>query len=411
VRPPDAASEGHRGGIAPRVAAHRERPATPWDAILWDVERSFLQAYLSGFARIEGWFQYDAALMFMAYSQIMARCGVVGHTLEIGVHHGLSAIAIAALRGPDRLFYAIDLFEDSQGKNVSGSGGGNRTVFERNMREFYPDVRFMRVLAGLSSEIAPSGLGPGFSFCHIDGGHSREETYGDLRLCHSVLLPGGLVALDDYFNPEYPGVCEGAVEFALGNRGALQPVAIGFNKVLFQKTPAPGDLNSCFREALPAVDLKTVRLCDMPAVLFTSPLRFYLDLHASTPQRLVPLGAIPPRARFVCEEPAIAARAGQVVSLPVTVTNTSEEPFPAGDRVLGLSYHLLSPSGRVLQHDNDRTWLLTPMQPGESRTVELRVRTPSAPGQYRIEIDLVWEQVMWFKEVGNPTTLVDVAVR
>jgi hypothetical protein len=374
------------------------------------VKRSFLQSYLEAFTRIEGWFQYDAALMFMACSQFLAEGGVAGHTLEIGVHHGLSAIAVAALRGQDKLFFAVDLFEESQDKNVSGSGEGNRRLFERNMRAFYPDTSFMRVLAQQSSSVTADDLGTGFSFCHIDGGHSRAETHGDLRLCHSVLIPGGLVALDDYFNPEFPGVCEGAVEFSLSRREAFRPIAIGFNKALFQKLPAPFDLISCFRGAFPVLEHKIVQLWDMPAVLIGSALRPYVDLHASTPQRLVSLGSLAPRARYACRVSTLRVPGGHAVLLPVTVTNTSGEAFPVGERVFGLSYHLLSSSGRVLQHDNDRAWFLDPLQPNESKTVDLEVRAPQIPGGYRIEIDLVWEQVMWFKDVGTPTTVVDLIV-
>ena len=59
---------------------------------------SFLQEYVKAFGTIPGWFKFDAALVFMAYNQLIDRLGISGHTLEIGVHHGLSAIAIAALR-------------------------------------------------------------------------------------------------------------------------------------------------------------------------------------------------------------------------------------------------------------------------------------------------------------------------
>lgn len=370
---------------------------------------SFLQTYLEAFKTIQGWFQYDAALMFMAYRQLLSHCGVAGNTLEIGVHHGLSAIAIAALRGPDKLFCAVDLFEQLQSENVSGSGEGNRRLFEENMGAFYPDMSFVRVFARPSAELQPGDLGEGFSFCHVDGGHSRRETYGDLRLCCSILLPGGLIALDDYFNPEWPGVCEGAVEFLLGHKDALRPVAIGYGKVLFQKLPAPSDLNSDFSEAFPAVEHKVVQMWDTPTVLFTSLFRSQIDLHASTPQRLMRLGSVK-RAIFSPKQQDIGAVQGQLFSLPVVVTNISDEVFPAGQKVFGLSYHLLSASGEVLKHDNDRAWILSPMSPGESQTLHLPVEAPPAKGQYQLEIDLVWENVMWFKDVGNPAALVKLRV-
>ncbi len=65
-------------------------------------------------------------------------------------------------------------------------------------------------------------------------------------------------------------------------------------------------------------------------------------MRASTPQRLVPLGSAGVRAVFLPERPQLSARAGQTISVPIVVKNTSRETFPEGSNVLGLSYHLLS---------------------------------------------------------------------
>jgi hypothetical protein len=374
------------------------------------LEKSFLQTYLEAFNRIQGWFQFDAALMFMAYNQLLARRGIAGHVLEIGVQHGLSAIGIAALRQPGKLFYAIDLFEELQASNISGSGRGDRRLFKQNMEMFYPDTSFMRVIARPSKDLTPNDLGSGFSFCHIDGGHTRQETYADLCLCHALLSPGGLLALDDYFNPEHPGVCEGAVEFMLNHRNALRPLAIGYGKVLFQKLPVAFDLNARFDEAFSGVNCKIVRLWDTPSKVFPPVLRSHFDLNASTSQRFITLGQLGARATFAPECKEIRAQCDETVTLSVVVANTSAEIFPSGERIFGLSYHLLSTSGEVLRHDNARAWFTTPMRPGDTQTVALVVATPPVPGDYQIEIDLVWEQVMWFKDVGNPPALVKLAV-
>jgi hypothetical protein len=278
------------------------------------------------------------------------------------------------------------------------------------MREFYPDPSFLRVIAGRSGELKPDALGSGFSFCHIDGGHSRQETYRDLCLCHEVISPGGLLALDDYFNAEYPGVCEGAVEFMLSHEDALRPLAWGYQNVIFQKLPAPFDISAEFKGAFPLLETKTVQFWGAPAILLTPVLRSYVDIYASTPDRLVVLGAAGTRATFSPRSAEVKAGNGQTVTLPVTVANTSNEVFPSGEKVFGLSYHLLSDSGEVLQHDNERSWLTVPLRPGASHTVPLSVQAPPQPGTYQLEIDLVWEQVMWFKEAGNPTARVRFVV-
>ncbi len=347
----------------------------------------------------------------MAYNQLLAQQGIAGDVLEIGVHHGLSTIAVAGLRGPGAKLYAVDLFDDLQGLNVSRSGmGTDRNIFEQSMRMFYPDLAFLHTVAKRSSDLTAAELGESFSFCHIDGGHSPEETFHDLCLCHQILLPGGLVALDDYFNPAFPGVSEGALEFHRVHRDALRPLVLGYNKVIFQKEFSPQRLNAEFQRAFPLPDVTTVRMWETAALCLPYPLRYILDLYSSTPHELVPLGRAGTRVRFTSAVSSLHVTAGQTLALPVTITNISREPLPSGERVCGLSYHLLDENAKTLQHDNHRVWLVAPLDSGQERTLELQISAPAFKGKFKIEIDLVWEGVMWFKDAGNPTATVDLLV-
>lgn len=376
------------------------------------MQQSFLQAYLQAFPRIDGWFSYDAALLFMAYNQLNAACGIVGDTLEIGVYQGLSAISVAFLRGSGRRMFAIDLFEELESSHDYGPGKTYRRLFEANMRAFHQPLDFLEIVTGASGRLNAANFPRSFSFCHVDGGHSPQETFADLKFASEILVPGGLLALDDYFNPQYPGVCEGAIEFMQASGRVLRPVAIGYNKVLFQKQPGAVDLNAQFIKAFPQVPrLASAPMWDTPVFLFGDPFRHFIDLYASTPQRFVPLGAAGVRAMFSPAHTKLSERAGRTISLPVVVKNTSEESFPEEANVLGLSYHLQSPEGQTIQHDNVRTYLDGSLEPGQQQQVKLRIEAPQARGHYRLEIDLVWESVMWFKDVGNPTCLVSLDVK
>src|SRR5438132_1696202 len=107
-----------------------------------DIER-----YLDGIETIDGWFSPDAALLFLAYAQLAESVQSPGDVLEIGVHHGLSAILVAALRGEGRRLVAIDLFEELQDHNVSRSGEGSKSLFFGNMARFFPNTGFVREIA------------------------------------------------------------------------------------------------------------------------------------------------------------------------------------------------------------------------------------------------------------------------
>jgi hypothetical protein len=147
-----------------------------------------------------------------------------------------------------------------------------------------------------------------------------------------------------------------------------------------------------------------------PVHLFGVPSRSAFDLYASTPARLVRLGAAGPRAQFSPERTRVGARAGERITLSVAVKNTSPEVFPDGRHGLGLSYHLLSAAGETIQHDNARTPLKTALAPQQQTQVDLKIEAPAAKGQYQLEVDLVWEGVMWFKDVGNPPGLIHLEV-
>lgn len=374
------------------------------------MKAGFLQIYLDAFPSIQGFFTFDAALLFMAYNQLIKAQGIEGNVLEIGVHHGLSAIAIGALARPGGRFVAVDLFDELQDHNDSRSGAGNREAFLRNMQSFFESLDFLQVVSAHSNTLNPKDLGATFTFCHVDGGHSPEETYRDLDLCSRILIPGGLLALDDYFNPSFPGVCEGAVRFHLEKSGVLKPVAIGFNKVLFQKLPVANDLNVAFAAAFKRIPTQKSILWGEAVNYFTSSLLPLFDLSKSTENSLVLNKESAVLASFTPAVATLEAKAGQTVKLPVTVQNRSEISFPHGKATFGLSYHLLSRKGRLLKFDNPRSYFEAPVAPGLSVTTELIIQAPSEPGLYKLEIDLVWESMWWAKEKGNPTCTVDLIV-
>ena len=367
----------------------------------------FLSRYLAAFEEIPGWCAPDASLMFMAYHQLLADAGLAGDVLEIGVYHGLSAIGIAAIRGEGHRFVAVDLFDEPQSQNGPDYGVGYRLQFMANMRRFYDDLSFLTTIAAPSATLRPADLGSGFSFCHIDGGHSSAEAYADLQLCSAITSPGGLIALDDYFNPSYPGVAEAAIRFGTEHPGTLRPIAIGPNKALFQREPAPFDLNARFAEVFPYIRGSHVDLWDVPVRLLGATFSVFLDIARSTPRRLEPArDRAVLRARMEPVQPAVAATVGEKVSIPVRVTNLSRMPLAQGNSPFGLSYHLMTTERQVLRFDHPRVWFTNPLPPNDSRTLNVYVDVPQDPGTYQVEFDIVWEGVLWMKDLGNPTAIV-----
>ncbi len=365
-----------------------------------------LAEYYRAMEAVDGWFSLDGAILFLAYNQVIAAEGIRGDAVEIGVYRGRSALVAASLCGPGRRFLAVDLFET--GQHFSGTTPQSREAFMATMSGLYPSTDFVRPLAAWSAEVTLSTLGTECSFCHIDAGHSAEETYHDLDLCARALMPGGLLALDDYFNPSTPGVCEGAVEFMLSHREVLKPLAIGANKVLFQKRPVEFDANERFVEMFPFIPRNTTTLWGAPVHLFDFGLAPFVDIGRSTSARLVPGSELVIAAQIDSDVSSIRAKPGEVVSVPMRVTNASSIDFHWG---IFLSYHLLGQDGALVRWDNVRSAFSPPLLPGAERRVNLAATAPDRVGSYRMDIDIVWEGVTWFGARGNPTrsVLLDVA--
>ncbi|HEX9437475.1 MAG TPA: class I SAM-dependent methyltransferase [Candidatus Limnocylindria bacterium] len=358
-----------------------------------------LRMYASAFGRIHGAFTMDAALLFFAYAALSD--AIRGAVVEIGVHHGLSAIALAALRAQKAPMIAIDTFGASGDATASGGMSTDLGTFGRNMSQAYGDVEWLRVIEADSRTLSAADLAtqPPVSFFHIDGGHSVEETYHDLSLATAVSIRGGLVALDDYFNPSFPGVSEGTVKYLLDHPGALVPLAIGANKVIFRRGDA-GDLNARFVERYPFIPRTRAVFAGGEVLVFGSGVAKYVDVARSTTTSLVARDLVL-RVDLKPHVSALIASPGMAVPLTVTVRNRSNVPLEWSDSPFGLSYHVLRGDGGVERYENARAWFIPPLAEGQERAMTLPVIAPERPGEYVVEVDIVWEGICWLRERGN----------
>ncbi|MDX1385540.1 MAG: class I SAM-dependent methyltransferase [Thermoanaerobaculia bacterium] len=80
-----------------------------------------------------------------------------------------------------------------------------------------------------------------------------------------------------------------------------------------------------------------------------------------------------------------------------------------GPGTVFLGAHLLPEEGEAIW-DWSRLPLRRDVEPGESLELGLDVGIPERAGRYRLEIDLVSEQVAWFAELGSPAPLVELVV-
>jgi len=196
---------------------------------------------------VHGWLHQYSAAFIAELSRFQCESGISGAVGEIGVHMGRLFILLKLTAGENEKCFALDVF-DEQHLNIDESGFGNRDAFLRNVRKWTGDTD-VAVIQSSSLEVRPADIVDAVGPCRlvsIDGGHTEEITYSDLRLIEAVLSEAGVVILDDFFNQSWPGVAAGAAKYFLDPARTIRPFAVSPNKIYLA---APG-CHDLYRNAL-----------------------------------------------------------------------------------------------------------------------------------------------------------------
>ncbi|WP_189873318.1 class I SAM-dependent methyltransferase [Streptomyces bluensis] len=184
-------------------------------------------------ADVPGWFPVLDQMLFTWFLDRQEARETRGDLLEVGVYMGRSAILLGHHRQEGEQYTVCDLFEGDAPDDANRAEANKsysrltRQIFEENYLSFHDELP--RVLQGPSS-ILPDEVEPrSCRFVHIDGSHLYEHVYGDIGAAHDVLLPEGIVVLDDFRSEHTPGVSMAAWEAVL-NRG-LRPICLSTQKL------------------------------------------------------------------------------------------------------------------------------------------------------------------------------------
>jgi glycosyltransferase involved in cell wall biosynthesis/SAM-dependent methyltransferase len=95
----------------------------------------------------------------------------------------------------------------------------------------------------------------------------------------------------------------------------------------------------------------------------------------------------------------------------VRVTNTSTVAFHDGELATSVSYHLRRCDGVLLQFETPiRAIFEEPLDPGESRVVDVWIQAPESCGLYYVELDVLWAECGWLNAMGSPAAFVKLLV-
>ncbi len=161
---------------------------------------------------IPGWFNLDDMAHFQLVLATQSAAGLTGDLLEIGCYHGRSAAFLALHLQPDERLHLCDAFGLAGGEAYGDTPTPEGV--QRHLSAAVPEVAPARISIHRSlSRHLSLPAGTTLRFAHVDGSHQQEDAAFDLELCAAHLLPGGVIAVDDYHHPEYPGVTEAALAF------------------------------------------------------------------------------------------------------------------------------------------------------------------------------------------------------
>ena len=126
------------------------------------------------------------------------------------------------------------------------------------------------------------------------------------------------------------------------------------------------------------------------------------------------------KAEISLIDPPAKLRTGQKETVRVKIKNASNEMWWArGARVntrpdnrfyIAAGDRWLKADGSLLTDMDGRYGIGKDLRPGEETEVPLAITAPKDPGEYTLEVDLVQEQVAWFREKGSPTAKAKVTV-
>ncbi len=189
-------------------------------------------------AAIDGWLSPEAADLTIRLCRLQAALGIRTGVLELGVYRGKYLALLGALyAGTGLPLVGVDLFIERIGQPVAAEyvpylvAGITASVVGAA-----PDVTPPLIIQARTRDMDASLLlahcPGGYSFVSVDAGHEADDVASDMALAASALSRGGVIALDDAFNPMLPGVAEGLFRyFHTAGDSKLVPFATCGNKL------------------------------------------------------------------------------------------------------------------------------------------------------------------------------------
>jgi Methyltransferase domain len=229
-----------------------------------------------GFKKVKGWLETDSALLIRQLAAAQDKLNIRGGIGEIGVHHGKLFILLHLMLRKNERSFAVDIF-DKQNLNIDGSGKGNLDIFLKNVTSLGGNTNLIDIFQKSSLEVSSEEIiskAGKIRIFSIDGGHTTELTLNDLIIAEKSICEGGVIIIDDYFNPMWPGVSNGVSKFFYEQQSQIVPIVISPNKIIFTHRKYAKDYQTFFKQNLPYIYIHESVFFDSNILIYKTPKSF-----------------------------------------------------------------------------------------------------------------------------------------
>ena len=186
---------------------------------------------------IEGWLSPHAQILTQQIFDWQRETNTITGILELGVFKGKYLSLLAHLAsGADVPIVGVDAFLRGHGDLLNDS---EEALARREIAKSIKSVAGGRakatIIRGYTRDIGiqelKSRCPSGYSFISIDAGHDADDVELDAGIAEKLLSDQGVVAFDDVYNGQTPGVAEGVMRYFSAGKRDLAPFATCGNKL------------------------------------------------------------------------------------------------------------------------------------------------------------------------------------
>jgi hypothetical protein len=202
------------------------------------------------YAAVEGWLRYEICDVVAAIGVVHERHDVNGDIVEFGVHHGKFLLLIDALREPGERTIAVDLFDAQElSPHDPDEERENYLRLTQNIEMVPWPTRSLEIMKADTLRLRRDYFSKVKLFS-VDAGHTPLNAFNDLVIAQEALVPGGIIAFDDFFCPCWPGATEGVYKFMAQANRRLKPLLFHKGKLFLTTASEQRALLSEYRDLL-----------------------------------------------------------------------------------------------------------------------------------------------------------------